>query len=152
MGSDYSKGMYNQLQETIVMVEKLSAEIIALKASSRKEIGELKEIINKQAAQIEALKAENQKLKGIINKNSANSSKPPSTDGFKKIPNSREKSGRKIGGQVGHPGNAPKLYEHPSVVIDHKQTQCTCGVLQIKVKGKIGGNFRKGNDGSAARV
>jgi len=127
MGGNYSKGMFNQLQEAILAVEKITTEIAMLKTSHREEIETLKETINKQSVQIEALKAENQKLKDMINKNSANSGKPPSTDGFKKIPNSREKSERKIGGQVGHKANVAKLYENPTVVIDHKQTQCTCG-------------------------
>lgn len=48
-------------------------------------------------------------MKDQINKNSGNSSKPPSTDGFKKIPNSREKSARKSGGQPGHKGHSLKL-------------------------------------------
>ena len=33
-----------------------------------------------------------------------NSSKPPSTDGFKAVPNNRERSGKKQGGQAGHTG------------------------------------------------
>jgi transposase len=44
------------------------------------------------------------RLKGIINKDSSNSSKPPSGNGFKKIANSREVSEKKPGGQPGHPG------------------------------------------------
>ena len=127
MGGNYSKGMFKQLQEAILTVEKMSVEITMLKTSHRKEIEELKETINKQSAQIEALKAENQKLKDMINKNSANSDKPPSTDGFKKIPNSREKSEKKIGGQIGHKGHVPKLYANPTVIINHQQTQCACG-------------------------
>jgi len=127
MGGNYSKDMFKQLSETILRVDKLSAEIAMLKTAHRKEIETLKQTINIQAAQIGVLKAENQKLKDIINKNSANSSKPPSTDGFKKIFNSREKSGKKVGGQPGHKGHIPKLYENPTQVIEYKQTECTCG-------------------------
>ncbi len=35
------------------------------------------------------------RLKGQIEKDSSNSSKPPSSNGFKKIPNNRERSGKK---------------------------------------------------------
>ena len=44
------------------------------------------------------------RLKAIINKDSTNSSKPSSTNGFKNVPNSREKSGKRQGGQSGHTG------------------------------------------------
>ena len=61
---------------------------------------------------IAALEQENLRLKDQINKNSGNSSKPPSTDGFKKIPNSREKSDEKTGGQPGHKGNSLEVPEN----------------------------------------
>jgi hypothetical protein len=52
------------------------------------------------------------RLKSIINKDSSNSSKPPSSNGFKSIPNSREKSGKSQGGQKGHPGHRLGLPEN----------------------------------------
>ncbi len=44
------------------------------------------------------------RLKAQIAKNSSNSSKPSSSNGFQQIPNNREKSNRKQGGQAGHKG------------------------------------------------
>jgi len=81
-----------------------------------------------------ALKAENQKLKEIINKDSGNSSKPPSSDGFKKIHNSREKTGRRTGGQPGHKGAVPKLFENPTRTVELKPERCQCGG-KIRLKG-----------------
>ena len=45
------------------------------------------------------------RLKSQIAKDSSNSSKPSSSNGFKKIPNNREKSDKKRGGQPGHKGS-----------------------------------------------
>ena len=61
------------------------------------EITEKNILITKMDDEIDRLKAQ-------INRDSGNSSKPPGQDGFKKIPNSRERSHRKSGGQKGHLG------------------------------------------------
>ena len=50
-----------------------------------------------------------QDLKSKLNKNSSNSSKPSSTDGFKKvIHNCKEKTDKKVGGQKDHIGKGGK--------------------------------------------
>lgn len=60
--------------------------------------------------------------------NSRNSSKPPSTDGFHKpAPKSRRKrTGRKPGGQKGHPGSTLAFSENPDFVINHPVGACSC--------------------------
>ena len=58
------------------------------------------------------------RLKAIINKDSSNSSKPSSKNGFKKIPNSREKSKRPRGGQKGHPGHRLDLPENMDELVE----------------------------------
>jgi len=127
LGTNYGRGLFKQLQETIAQVEKLTSEIREIKSAHQMETARLKTEMESLRKENTALKTENQKLKAIINKDSSNSSKPPSSDAFKKIFNSRKESGRKPGGQTGHPGRIPVLCENPATVIDHKRERCPCG-------------------------
>ena len=71
-------------------------------------IAEQNKIIERLTAELASAKAEIAELKEKLNKNSRNSSKPPSTDGYEKpAPKSlRKKSGKKAGGQTGHKGHS----------------------------------------------
>ncbi len=70
--------------------------------------------------------AVNVKLKEQLGMNSQNSSKPPSTDGFKKPqPKSlREPSGKRPGAQKGHKGTGLKLMKNPDETIEHYPVAC----------------------------
>ena len=84
-------------------------------------IEQLESIIKKQDAKIASLEAR-------LAKNSHNSSKPPSSDGFKKGPpksrSLRKKSGKRSGGQVGHKGSTLEKVSHVDFTIKHKLTHC----------------------------
>ena len=71
-------------------------------------IAEQNKIIERLTAELASAKAEIAELKEKLNKNSHNSSKPPSTDGYEKpAPKSlRKKSGKKVCGQTGHKGHS----------------------------------------------
>ncbi len=93
-------------------------------------IESLLEIIAAQAAQIARLEARIKELEQRLNKNSRNSSKPPSSDGFKKPQTTslREKGRNKSGGQHGHKGSTLKQVAHPHHVINHPLLCCPdCG-------------------------
>jgi len=80
--------------------------------------------------QVTELQKEVQRLKGQLAKNSRNSSKPPSSDGFKKpSPKSlRPRGKRKPGGQKGHPGSTLKMVDKPDHTIIYPVDQCQrCG-------------------------
>jgi transposase len=67
---------------------------------------------------------------------SRNSSKPPSTDGFNKPApkSSRKRTGRKPGGQKGHPGASLALSENQDRVISHAVTVCSCCGLNLSAQ------------------
>lgn len=127
MAGNYERNLFKQLEESFKKIDFLieenkilKIEIAILKANHQNEITFL-------VSKIENLESENKKLKDIINKDSSNSSKPPSSDGFKKIQNSREKTGKTVGGQEGHKGKTLKLFDKPTKIVEHKKKFCDCG-------------------------
>lgn len=72
-----------------------------------------------------ALKVEVKELKSRLNTDSHNSSKPPSSDGFrKKVKNLRKPSGSPSGGQPGHSGSCMKSEEKPDEEEVHHVDEC----------------------------
>lgn len=102
----------------------------------RKHIISLEETVIKLVDTVSLLEKRIEKLESQLNKNSSNSSKPPSSDPpFKKPPESRKPSGRKRkkGGQKGHKGHRRTILEpnhmHP-IYPDH----CSCGACHISAE------------------
>ena len=89
-------------------------------AQLSKKVSELESVVNKQSEIID-------KLMRKLGLNSDNSSVPPSKNGLNKKPrsgNSREKSGKRSGGQVGHKGTALEFSAHADEEIEHKPLWC----------------------------
>lgn len=86
-------------------------------------------LVESLVARINALEARIEVLENQQSKDSKNSSKPPSGDGFAKRTNSlRTKSGRKSGGQKDHPGNTLEWQDEVDEVFVHPVVDCTsCG-------------------------
>ena len=81
--------------------------------------------------QIAAVALRQKELEVRLGKDSHNSSKPPSSDGLGKKPaprSLRAKTGRKQGGQKGHPGTTLAFSETPDHTVPHIPTCCQgCG-------------------------
>ena len=96
-------GIYDRGPEAVIdLVESLYAIIIL----QEKRIAELEERVRS--------------LERQLNKNSRNSSKPPSTDRIIKPKSLRGKSDRPVGGQVGHPGHTLHRVDDPDHTVLHQ--------------------------------
>lgn len=81
------------------------------------------ELIHQLLATVNLLQKRVADLEQQVNQNSRNSSRPPSSDGFKKQPAiPREK--KKQGGQQGHKGDTLRMVAHPDEVEDIRPGQC----------------------------
>jgi transposase len=85
----------------------------------------------RHATEMTALQARVAELERRLGLNSSNSGKPPSSDGLKKpsrVGSLRQPSGRKTGGQKGHPGETLRRSATPDATIDHYPRTCSaCG-------------------------
>ena len=112
---NYEKGIFHQLTETIEENERLKEDNKELRQENRElktevrnlrnRIAEIEETLEERikkavnaavkiaveplCTEIERKDMEISRLKAIINKDSSNSGNPPSSNGFKKIPNNR---------------------------------------------------------------
>lgn len=75
------------------------------------------------------LQAQVRRLRDVAAQSSRNSSRPPSTDRPEqpKPKSLRKKSGRKPGGQPGHPGHTLPFSDHPKYTEIHPLQECECG-------------------------
>ena len=109
------------------------ASVRALIIAQQQEIPALRQENDELRVQLTALASELAQLRERVNRSSRNSSKPPSSDGLGfKPPERRKGSGRKRGGQPGHPGSGPELLpiERVDEVVDYHPDACRrCGTL-----------------------
>lgn len=108
MGGNYEKGMYDQLMEVMARLDAVENELHDEKREHKEDVDRLNARIDGLTQENRLLRDDNARLKSIINNDSSNTSLPPSTDRKGGRPantfNSREKTGRRAGGQKGHKG------------------------------------------------
>lgn len=104
------------------MIEQLLMQVNSLTIA----LNSLQQSFDAQTALVANLNQTIQELKEQLNKNSKNSSKPPSSDGFKKpTPKSLRKStGKKVGGQDGHQGTHLAVISDPDEIVKHMPPAC----------------------------
>lgn len=144
MGSNYGRGLYREYELLLTENEEIKAKNeLLLKEHDllEKEIKLRKKLeaeVDEKAEEIEALKKEILRLNGYINIDGTNSGTPTSKTPIHKkkvIPNSRKKSGKKIGGQVGHPKSKLKSFKDEEVTQTqvHESKECpVCGGKEVK--------------------
>jgi transposase len=94
---------------------------------------------------IEILQARVTELENKLKRDSHNSSKPPASDGYKKIKRTRsmrKRSGKKSGGQKGHPGKTLEMSETPDRVEKLRVKKCACCGCSLK-KVKASGHEKR---------
>ncbi len=112
-------------EESAAVVELREQLAVVVAASAQRDV-----VIVQLQAENAQLQAENAELRRQLGLNSRNSSKPPSSDGLAKpAPKSlRRRSGRKPGGQPGHPGSRLEQTSTPDEVLRHEPRACAgCG-------------------------
>jgi transposase len=114
-------------EEILAVYEEGPEAVIAL-------VEGLYDIIIQQAKQIAELEERVRTLERQLNKNSRNSSKPPSTDRTNKPKSRRNKSDRPVGGQVGHTGHTLHRVDDPDHTVSHQVEVCSeCGMPLMDV-------------------
>src|SRR3989441_3176681 len=108
----------------------------------REENRTLKALVAELLPLKEQLAQANARIKELeerLAKDSRTSSKPPSSDGLARLPrSSRRPSGKRPGGQTGHPWHTLSLVEQPDEVVRHRPQVCSqCGEDLSRVPGII---------------
>ena len=130
-------------------MKELIDELQAENAQLREQNGQLRAENHQLREQVEELSRQVHELVGRLAKDSSNSSKPPSTDGYAKKKRSlRQKSGKKPGGQAGHPGGTRGLMEHPNEIVVLRPEKCEH--CQTSLQGSSLG-LRTASSGGTAR-
>lgn len=139
MGTNYEKAFYRDYEQLFQKNERLASKLRTLKynydliSNKNETLEKQKQELTEQNCTKDILIAEQQKeierLKAILNLDGTNSGLPTSRTPLNKnkvIPNSREKTERKIGGQPGHAKRKLERFsdEEVSTYVEHPLEEC----------------------------
>lgn len=80
MGGNYEKDMYNQLMEVMTRLDAMEDSLRSEKREHKEDVDRLNKKIGGLTEENQLLKDNNARLRSIINNDSSNTSRPPSTD------------------------------------------------------------------------
>jgi transposase len=129
------------IEDLRILLARVLEENLAFKAelsSARQELSSVKNELSFFKDENIRLKARIKELEAQLNANSHNSSKPPSTDGYKKKPALPKPQKGIKGGQTGHKGDTLKQISNPDKIIVSPLCKCShCGSDLSKIKGVL---------------
>ncbi|GIO41329.1 DUF6444 domain-containing protein [Paenibacillus apis] len=123
--------------QEVLQIAKGDTEIATFITALLDQNRRLTELVERQAARIEQLELRVKDLERQLGQNSNNSSKPPSTDGFRKPTNLRTPGGKK-GAPKGHKGHTLKFSECPDEVIEHSLSRCSVCSTSLQKEDSMG--------------
>lgn len=123
--------------QEVLQIAKGDTEIATFITALLDQNRRLTELVERQAARIEQLELRVKDLERQLGQNSNNSSKPPSTDGFRKPTNLRTPGGKK-GAPKGHKGHTLKFSECPDEVIEHSLSRCSVCSTSLQKQDSMG--------------
>ena len=112
-----------QISKLIIKVDSLAQRL----EKAEKRIEELESVNTTLRLENTKLKEENTELKTRLHRNSNNSSKPSSSDGYKKKPAFPKAKNGKQGGRKGHKGCTLQQVEKPDKIVACNPDKCSCG-------------------------
>lgn len=124
---EYITELEEQLADKGIEITTSTVQLVDDLKDLRSELEQEKIEHEETKKKLELKNEECERLKNRLNKNSQNSSKPSSTNGYKKIHNSRVSSDKPVGGQLGHKGTNLKMVDTPDIIIEKKVEHCECG-------------------------